>query len=112
MPRWIVFDQGTACQLRARLPQATVFEAPGRAALEYALETSGSVVTVLPLAVEGRNTIAVFRPKRTAPPAKSTAPTQSPKTLPVRATGILGLNDEAVFEQEEPGTKQPWWKLW
>ncbi len=100
MPRWIVFDQLTASALRSRLPQATVFEAPGRAALEYALDNPRSVVAVLPPA-----TVAVFRPAsiQTAPP-----PT---KAFPVRATGILGLSD-VLAPEEEVVEKRRWWQFW
>ncbi len=101
MPRWIVFDQLTASTLRSRLPQATVFEAPGRAALEYALDNPRRVVAVLPPA-----TVAVFRPSsiQTAPP-----PT---KAFPVRTTGILGLSDAPAPEEEEVAEKRRWWQFW
>jgi hypothetical protein len=103
MSRWIVFDQVTASELRSRLPHESVFEAPGRAALEYALDNPRSMVTVLP-ASGNYSTIAVFRPGRTLT-------TQPANTLPVRATGILGLNDQSVLEEtrEEP---RRWWQFW
>lgn len=104
MSRWIVFDQHTASELRSRLPHAAVFEAPGRAVLEYALDNPRSMVTVLPAAPGNCSTIAVFRPHRTlAAPAV--------KASPVRATGILGLNDESVLE-EEVDEKRRWWQFW
>ena len=104
MPRWIVFDQVTASELRSRLPQAAVFEAPGRAALEYALDNPRSVVTVLPPAPGNRSAIAVFRPGRTQT-------SQPAKASPVRATGFLGLNDASVLEEEAP-EKKKWWQFW
>lgn len=104
MPRWIVFDQATASELRSRLPQASVFEAPGRAALEYALCISRSVVAVLPPSLGNGLAVAVFRPGRT-PPA------QPAKISSVRATGFLGLNDAAVFEEaEEDQEEKKWWR--
>jgi hypothetical protein len=103
MPRWIVFDQDTASKLRSRLPQASVFEAPGRAALEYALDSPKSVVTVLPATPGNIAAVAVFRPERT--------PAASPeKPSRVRATGFLGLNDESVFEEEQVPEKGKWWQ--
>jgi hypothetical protein len=105
MPRWIVFDQDTASKLRSRLPQASVFEAPGRAALEYALDSPKSVVTVFPAMPGSISAVAVFRPERMkpAPPAKS---------FSVRATGFLGLNDAPVLEEEEEEEKRRWWEFW
>jgi hypothetical protein len=105
MPRWIVFDQATASELRSRLPQASVFEAPGRAALEYALDNSRSVVAVLPPSLGNGLAVAVFRPDR-IPPA------QPAKISSVRATGFLGLNDAAVLEEEEADEKRRWWEWW
>jgi hypothetical protein len=107
MARWIVFDQVTASELRSRLPQEAVYEAPGRAALEYALANPKSLVTVLPLAVKNASAIAIFRPRRpeiTAPMASSA----------VRATGFLGLSDEPMLtETEEVAAKMKWWqRLW
>jgi hypothetical protein len=105
MARWIVFDQVTASELRSRLPQEAVFEAPGRAALEYALANPKSLVTVWPLAVKNASAIAVFRPRRpqsTAPPASSA----------IRATGFLGLSDEPVLTEEVPAEKKWWQRLW
>lgn len=105
MPRWIVFDQVTASELRSRLPQASVFEAPGRAALEYALANPKSVVTVLPGVAPGSpSAIAVFRPDRAQTACRE-------NTLPVRAAGILGLNDEPVLEEEVSEEKR-WWQFW
>jgi hypothetical protein len=106
MPRWIVFDQDTASQLRSRLPQASVFEAPGRAALEYAIDSPRSVVTVLPSVPGTGSAVAVFRPGRT--------PTAQPaKASRLRATGFLGLTDESVLqEEEEEDEKRRWWEFW
>jgi hypothetical protein len=122
MPRWIVFDQDTASKLRSHLPQASVFEAPGRAALEYALNNPRSVVTVLPPAVGNGAMVAVFRPERTlSRPARTSyggpggsgtaaAPVKSSR---VRASGFLGLNDAPVLEEdEEQEEKRRWWEFW
>jgi hypothetical protein len=105
MARWIVFDEITASELRSRLPQEAVFEAPGRAALEYVLANPKSLVTVLPLARKNASVIAVFRPGRTR-----TAMPLTPSL--VRATGFLGLSDELVPTEEMPAKKKWWQRLW
>lgn len=106
MPRWIVFDEATATTLHSRLPQAAVFEAPGRAALEYALDTPKSLVTLLRLQPGEQPIIAVFRPQRPQPVVPA-------KPLTLRATGFLGLNDAPVLEEEEEvPEKRRWWQRW
>jgi hypothetical protein len=106
MARWIVFDQVTASELRSRLPQEAVFEAPGRAALEYALANPKTLVTVLPLAVKSASAIVVFRPDR----AQTGVP--PPTSFAVRATGFLGLSDEPVLMEEIPAKTKWWQRLW
>jgi hypothetical protein len=108
VPRWIVFDQVTASALRSCCPQAAVFEAPGRAAVEYALDTPKTLVALLPSAPGEPPVLAVFRPSRpqAAPPARA---------VPVRATGFLGLNDAPVLDEDEGGAEQVaqkrrWWR--
>jgi hypothetical protein len=105
MVRWIVFDQVTASELRSRVPQEAVYEAPGRAVLEYALANPKSLVTVLPLAVKNASVIAIFRrdTTQTTVPATSSA---------FRATGFLGLSDEAVLAEEIPAKEKWWQRLW
>jgi hypothetical protein len=110
MPRWIVFDQATATELRARLPKASVFEAPGRAVVEYALDSHNShrsVVAVLPPVFGSGSAVAVFRPDRT--PTSQPSPA---KPSHIRAGGILGLNDESVLEEEEVAERSKWWQFW
>lgn len=104
MARWITFDPHTAAELRNCLPGASIFEAPGRSALEYALNSSGPVVAVLPLNVGQVCALTVFRPR----PAQ--ARRESPRAL--RASGFLGLNDEVFFEDEESAPKNWWQRLW
>jgi hypothetical protein len=85
-----------------------VFEAPGRTALEYALNTPRTLVTLLPSAPGERPVIAVFRPNRQQP-----VPPARP--FPVRPTGFLGLNDAPVFdedEEERAPEKRGWWRRW
>jgi len=108
VPRWIVFDQVTASALRSRLPQAAVFEAPGRAAVEYALDTPKTLVALLPPAPGEIPLIAVFRPNRPQPAPQA-------RTVPVRATGFLGLNDAPVLDEDEGEAervpeKRRWWR--
>lgn len=106
MPRWITFDEKSADGLRSRVPPESVFEAPGRTALEYALSSSGRVVAVLNPRIGNQCAVALFhRPPSEAPIA--------PATRAVRASGILGLGDEDMFEEEEePRTKNWWRRLW
>lgn len=103
MTRWITFHPNTAATLRSCLAQKSVFEFPGRDALEYALSTPGNLVAVLKAngKAEDQCAIAVFRHAALdeAIPAK-------PRT--VRAGGILGLIDEAVFEEEEAPRPKSW----
>jgi hypothetical protein len=101
-----VFDQATAATLRFRLPHAAIFEAPGRAALEYALDTPKSLVTLVSRQPGEQCIIAIFRPHRT----QMVPPTKTPQ---VRATGFLGLNDAPVLEEEEEvPEKRRWWQRW
>jgi hypothetical protein len=106
MARWITFDQNTASELRSRVPWSSVFEAPGRNALECALSSSGSVVAVLDVGVEDQLAVALFR----------RLPMQEDSLLQprqIRASGFLGLGDEAVFEEEERPKAKSWWRrLW
>jgi hypothetical protein len=106
MPRWIVFDPATAAELRSRLPRAAVFEAPGRAVVEYALASSKGVVVVLP-AEENRPSIAIFRPD-----GVQTTP-RPEKTSRTRPRGILGLSEGFDEEEEEVPPEKSWWRrLW
>jgi len=104
MTRWITFDVKTAAAIGLHLPDHEVFEAPGRSAIEYALSSSGSVVAVLPTAVEYGCGIAVFRPAR--------IPRLAEKAQIVRPSGFLGLQDEAVFDEEVAPPRNWWQKLW
>jgi hypothetical protein len=104
MTRWITFDRETAAAMRSHLPDHPVFEAPGRSALEYALSSSGSVVALVPSALESSCGIAVFRPARTL---------HIPRNQRVlRPSGFLGLQDEAVFDEEAAPPRNWWQKLW
>src|SRR5262249_53999415 len=125
MARWIAFDQETAAELRTHLPKDAVFEAPGRAALEYALNTSRPVVAVLEPEVGDGLTLAVFRAtlcepalqpaeaaeQETAEPVEPSAPVRESSQL--RASGFLGLSDDYVGVEEEENTdKKRWWQFW
>jgi hypothetical protein len=117
MARWIAFDQTTAAELRSRMPQPAVFEAPGRTALEYALSTPRTVVAVLDAPGSDQATIAVFRAggRYAAPKPKASEPSaESPDAaLSVRASGFLGLSDRLVASgEEESAEKKRWWQLW
>jgi hypothetical protein len=112
MARWIVFDEVTASELRSQLPRESVFEAPGRTAVEYALTTPRTVVAVLePVGDEAR--IAVFRPSRRYALAPQQASTPVGVSTPVRASGFLGLSDHLVEpEEEEVAAEKRWWQFW
>jgi len=107
MTRWITFDQATADALRARVPTGSVFEFPGRSLLEYALNCPQNVVGVLDTGIQSRCAVAVFRHRSAQHERVAPAPRFT------RATGILGLGDEAVFEEEEAARPKSWWRrLW
>jgi hypothetical protein len=106
MTRWITFDQTTADGLRGRVPADSVFEFPGRSLLEYALNCPQIVVGVIDTGIENQCAVVVFRrgseQERAAPVPRFT-----------RATGILGLGDEAAYEEEETQQPKSWWRrLW
>lgn len=113
MARWITFDATTAHALRQRAPLESVFEAPGRSALEYALNCSSNVVAALAVGFENHCALTVFLH---SPPMKTFNPQEvAPRQAhAVRATGILGLGDEAVFEEEEEKPRSKSWlrRLW
>ncbi|HLW54915.1 MAG TPA: hypothetical protein VKW06_18915 [Candidatus Angelobacter sp.] len=106
MARWITFDENTALELRSRIQSGSVFEAPGRNALEYALASSGNVVAVLSARVKNHCALAAFL-RAPAEPALPYRPRA------IRATGFLGLGDEAIYEEEEPQRPKSWWRrIW
>lgn len=113
MARWITFDATTAHALRQRAPLESVFEAPGRNALEYALSSSSNVVAALNAGFENYCALAVFRH---SPAMKTFNPQEAaqPRAHAVRATGILGLGDEPVFEEDEEKPRRKGWlrRLW
>lgn len=113
MARWITFDAATAHALRQRAPLESVFEAPGRNALEYALSCSSNVVAALNVGFENHCALAVFRH---APAMKTFNPQEAvpPQSHAIRATGILGLADETVFEEDEEKPRRKNWlqRLW
>ena len=110
MARWIAFDQQTSTLLRSTLGQGTPVETFGRGPLDYALAKPGTVVTLLPAIGGGEVGIAVFRrPKK----QRIKAVELPPVTGRTRASGFLGLTDEAYLEEEPVQEKKGWWrKLW
>lgn len=157
MPRYLTFDEKTASALRRQIPEEQVFEHGASGAVEYALGSDKTMVTVMPTGAQREAAVAVFRrpkpetkpaptpqhakitragdpaspvePQRPAasahPPVEAKKPVasvQPPAIQPparkeasTRAGGVLGLRDEAVFEEDEPAPrkKQSWWrKLW
>jgi hypothetical protein len=115
MARWIAFDQATVTKLRSQLPQDSVFEAPGRSALEYALNATHPVVVLLEPSGE-ETTIAVFRATRSEEavhPSVEEATSPVPEEKPVRASGFLGLSDDFIgADEEENAEKTRWWQFW
>lgn len=121
MARWIAFDQDTAAELRSQLPQNSVFEAPGREALEYSLNTTRPVIALLGPAGGDEVTIAIFRASRFETPVEPMEAAAGIETPPVRepsharASGFLGLSDDFVEADEEENStkKKSWWqRLW
>jgi hypothetical protein len=135
MARWIAFDQETTSLLRTQLAQGTKIEVLRRGAVDYALARPSAVVAVLPATGTGGPGIAVFRRARPAlaqrpavaqghataqsPEQRAVMPQRAATLQPVphraatRATGFLGLTDEAVFEEEPVQEKKGWWrKFW
>jgi hypothetical protein len=116
MARWIAFDQATVTKLRSRLPQDPVFEAPGRSALEYALNTTRPVVVLLEPGRGDETTMAVFRATRSEEAVHSYVEEAAPavhEEKPVRASGFLGLSDDFIgAEEEENAEKTRWWQFW
>lgn len=126
MPRYLTFDQKTASTLREQLPGQQVFEHGAPDAVDYALSSEKTLVTVIPTGAAREAAVAVFRRRKAQMPAE---PAQKPaplvemrkpvasvplpqKNSAIRAGGFLGLRDEVVFEQEEPPIKkrQSWWR--
>ena len=116
MTRWIAFDQATVTKLRSQLPQDSVFEAPGRSALEYALNATRPVVVLLEQGGGEETTIAVFRATRGEEAVHSYVEEQASavhEEKPVRASGFLGLSDDFIgAEEEENEEKTRWWQFW
>lgn len=127
MPRFLTFDEKTASRLRGQVPEQQVFEHAAKGAVDYALGSEKTMVTVMPTGAAREAAIAVFRRPRVA-----TKPVPQPEqhgaavpemrkpvaSVPVpirdsalRAGGFLGLRDEMIFE-EQPVVKkkQSWWR--
>lgn len=101
--RWISFDEETYSALRSLHPREKVFEFPARSPVQYALESDNPIVAVL---AAGANDAAVvtFR-KRVLLPEPAMF-----ENTGTRAGGILGLRDEASFQEEETREKRNWWR--
>jgi hypothetical protein len=132
MPRFLTFDEKTASRLREQVPKQQVFEHGAAGAVDYALGSEKTLVTVMPTGAAREAAIAVFRRPKAARPAQATQPVASPappvemrkppasvqpirNQAAVRAGGFLGLHDEPVWEEEERPIpkKQSWWrKFW
>lgn len=126
MPRFLTFDVKTASTLRKQVPEQQVFEHGAKGAVDYALGSDKTLVTVIPTGAARQAAVAVFRrPRLVKPmqPVERPAPAAVEMRKPaasvpapirdsaVRAGGFLGLRDEAFFE-EEPVVKkkQSWWR--
>lgn len=124
MPRFLTFDEKTASRLRGQVPEQQVFEHGAKSAVDYALGSEKTMVTVMPTGAAREAAIAVFRrpwvaakpvpqPEQRAPEMrKPAASVPVPiRDSAVRAGGFLGLRDEMIFE-EEPVVKkkQSWWR--
>jgi hypothetical protein len=126
MPRFLTFDVKTASKLRQQFPGQQVFEHGAKGAVDYALGSDKTLVTVIPTGAGREAAIAVFRRPKLATPLqppekraqvrvemrKPAASVPVPrKESALRAGGFLGLRDEIAFE-EEPVVKkkQSWWR--
>ena len=126
MPRFLTFDEKTASTLRGQVPEQQVFEHGAKGAVDYALGSDKTLVTVMPTGEAREAAIAVFRRPKLAKPVSQPEPRsivmpemrKPAASVPVpirdsavRAGGFLGLRDEAFFE-EEPVVKkkQSWWR--
>jgi len=127
MPRFLTFDEKTASTLREQVPEQQAFEHGAKSAVDYALGSEKTMVTVMPTGAAREAAIAVFRRPRVVakpvpqPEQRAAAAVEMRKpaaSVPVpirdsalRAGGFLGLRDEVAFE-EEPTVKkkQGWWR--
>lgn len=116
MTRWIAFDRETVADLRSQLPHDSIFEAPGRTVIDYALTTTRPVVGVLGPAGNHEVTIALFRATRNDAPlidiAEPPLAAEVHDRLPVRASGFLGLSDSFMADEEENIENKRWWQFW
>lgn len=118
MTRWIAFDQDTVAGLRSQLPHDSVFEAPGRTVIDYAITTTRPVVGLLGPAGNDEVTIAVFRAtwKGTAVHPEAAEPLLDAEVddeTPIRTSGFLGLSDTFAGADEEENTENKrWWQFW
>ena len=101
--RWITFDEETYSALRSMHPREKVFEFPARSPVQYALESGNTVVAVL---AAGANDAAVVTFRKQS--VTLSGPTANFSAM--RAGGILGLRDEASFQEEEVQEKRNWWR--
>ena len=107
MPNWTTFDEDTSAALHSKLPEQSIVQLDGHLALEHVLKRGETIVAMLPGGGLGESALAVFRWNQVAAPAPIPAP---PRSANVRATGFLGLTDEAFFEEEQGQEKKSWWK--
>jgi hypothetical protein len=127
MPRFLTFDEKTAFTLRGQVSEQQVFEHGAKGAVDYALGSDKTLVTVIPTGAAREAAIAVFRrPRAVANPVpqveqrgavvpemrKPVASVPVPiRDSAVRAGGFLGLRDEMAFEEEPViKKKQSWWR--
>lgn len=134
MSRWTTFDEETSSALRSKLPDEAVVELSATSAMEHAVRPREIVVAVLPARELGQAGLAVFRwnkiPTIATPPVPVPAqidetpsvaitPEEVPAPPPaevkhpsrqIRATGFLGLTDEAFDDEVEAQEKKSWWK--
>ncbi len=107
MPHWVTFDHTTSAALSSRLPEEAVVHLPSHDPLEHALANKEAVVAVMPS--EGNQTaVAIFRWQRVHVRDDAHA-----RPVSTRGTGMLGLGDELVLEEEPAQDKRGWWaRFW
>ncbi len=119
MVRWIAFDENTAASIAEKTGDQAGIVKSDVDALGLALRSSQASVVVVPARTPPTETEQVLmlkmerksRPEKPAPPAAKQAARESvSEPVGYVATGFLGLNDEPVFEEDDPPRPKKWWQ--
>jgi hypothetical protein len=102
MTRWIVGDQKTAHAVRSRTEEQVEFGSPDT--LDSALSHEKAVALV---AADDATLVVVVEKKSAFTVAPGVTRWEHPEAVSYAATGMLGLVDEPVYEEEKP---KSWWR--